>query len=74
VRLDPGGGTADDPRLESDDPVRDGPEPLADQKMVAVGEGNDRVGCFLDALDQIGIEIEFAPVEPGQLDHGTRLP
>jgi hypothetical protein len=74
VRTRQSGRTTDDLRLEGDDPVRDGFKLFPDQKMVAVYKGYDRVGCFLNALDQIGIEVELALVESGQFDHDTRLP
>ena len=41
--------------------------------MIAVRERNDRVGCFLDTFDMIGIEVKFAFVEPGKLYHDIRL-
>src|SRR6266498_2225981 len=60
---------ADDFRLERNDPVRDNPQFFQDQKMVAVYERNDRVGCFLYAFDQVGIEVKFAFVESGKFYH-----
>ena len=65
---------ADDFRLERNDPVRDDPYFFQDQKMVAVSERNDRVGCFLNAFDMIRIEVKFASVEPGKLYHDIILP
>ncbi len=42
--------------------------------MVAVRQRNDSVGRLFDTLDQIGVEEEFALVEPCQFYHDTRLP
>jgi hypothetical protein len=64
----------DDLCLERDDPVRYGPQFLLDHKMVAVYESNYRIGCFLDTFDKIGIEVNFAFVESGELYQDTRLP
>jgi hypothetical protein len=65
---------ADNFRLERNDPVGDDPYFFPDQKMIAVRERNDRVGCFLDAFDMIGIEVKFASIESGKLYHDTLLP
>jgi hypothetical protein len=67
-------GATDDFRLERNDPVRDNSHFFPDQKMVAVYERNDCVGCFLYAFNQVGIEVKFTFIEPGKLYHDTLLP
>ena len=62
-------GEANDPDPEVDNALDDYLHLFAYQDMVVVDQGDDGVRGLLDGLDQIGVEIKFGVVEPGQFDH-----
>src|SRR5579883_353376 len=53
-----------------DDALDDFFRALEDDQLLIVGEGDDRVGCRVDILDQFGIQDKGCLVYPRQANHG----
>src|SRR5450432_4345745 len=53
------------------DPGQQFVDRLGDRVTGAADQNHDRVWVGLDALDQVGVQCEGWPIEPGQDDHVT---
>ena len=66
-------GAADNFGSVCHDPADDNAGPFLDDEMIAVKQGNNRIGRLLNADDMVGIEEHLLFVHTGEKNHGSPI-